>query len=60
MMKVDYYLGNRPVTPEEKIVYNGIFTQWYEILRSRFDTRTIVQVLKIEGGNSQLHGFPPI
>jgi len=40
-MKVDYYVGKKPTSKEERIILNGIFTKWYEIIEKQIDARII-------------------
>lgn len=40
-MKVDYYVGKKPTSKEERIILNGIFTKWYEVIEKQIDARIV-------------------
>ena len=50
-MKIDYYVGRTLVTKEDRVVLNGIFTKWHEVIVGHVDTKIISFI-----GKNNLYG----
>jgi len=50
-MKIDYYIDKTPVTEEDRVVLNGIFTKWHELIINHVDSKIISFA-----GNDNLYG----
>lgn len=49
-MKVDYYIGKKPETKEQKIVLNGIFNKWHDVIGKQIDSK----IISVKGDHNQM------